>query len=88
MLCQVWRGSRTRFAGAQGAAIVHGRSTLPTAGEVRMNERFDVVVVGAGHNGLVCAYYLARAGLRVCVLERSDAVGGAAVSESFHPGFR
>ena len=53
-----------------------------------MNERFDAVVVGAGHNGLVCAYYLARAGLRVCVLERSDAVGGAAVSESFHPGFR
>ena len=53
-----------------------------------MSERFDAVVVGAGHNGLVCAYYLARAGLSVCVVERSDAVGGAAITEEFHPGFR
>ena len=53
-----------------------------------MSERFDAVVVGAGHNGLVCAYYLARAGLSVCVLERLDVVGGAAVTEEFHKGFR
>jgi len=53
-----------------------------------MSERFDAVIVGAGHNGLVCAYYLARGGLRVCVLERSDVVGGAAITEEFHPGFR
>jgi len=48
----------------------------------------DVVIVGAGHNGLVCAAYLAIAGLRVKVLERRDVVGGAAVTEEFHPGFR
>ncbi len=49
---------------------------------------YDAVVVGAGHNGLVCAAYLAAAGARVCVLERRAVVGGAAVTEEFHPGFR
>ena len=52
------------------------------------NTRSDVVVIGAGHNGLVCACYLAKAGLRVRVLERRGIVGGAAVTEQFHPGFR
>ncbi len=49
---------------------------------------FDAVIVGAGHNGLVCACYLAKAKLRVCVVERRTVVGGAAVTEEFHPGFR
>jgi phytoene dehydrogenase-like protein len=48
----------------------------------------DVIVVGAGHNGLTCACYLAKAGLKVRVLERRRVVGGAAVTEEFHPGFR
>ena len=49
---------------------------------------FDAAIVGAGHNGLVCACYLAAAGLKVGVFERRDVVGGAAVTEEFHPGFR
>lgn len=48
----------------------------------------DVVIIGAGHNGLVCAAYLAEAGLKVLVLERRNIVGGAAVTEEFYPGFR
>ncbi len=48
----------------------------------------DVIIVGAGHNGLTCAAYLAMSGLRVKVVERRKVVGGAAVTEEFHPGFR
>lgn len=50
--------------------------------------RADIVILGGGHNGLVCAFYLAKAGLKVTVLERRAVVGGAAVTEEFHPGFR
>jgi phytoene dehydrogenase-like protein len=50
--------------------------------------RYDAVIIGGGHNGLVCACYLAAAGLKVRVLERRSIVGGAAVTEEFHPGFR
>jgi phytoene dehydrogenase-like protein len=49
---------------------------------------FDVVVLGGGHNGLTAAAYLARRGLKTIVLERRETVGGAAVTEEFHPGFR
>jgi phytoene dehydrogenase-like protein len=48
----------------------------------------DVAILGGGHNGLVCAAYLAAAGLDVVVLEKNEVVGGAAVTEDFHPGFR
>lgn len=48
----------------------------------------DALIIGGGHNGLVCAWYLARAGWKVRVLERRSVVGGAAVTEEFHPGFR
>ena len=48
----------------------------------------DVLIIGGGHNGLVCAAYLATAGLRVRVLERRGVVGGAAATVEFHPGFR
>lgn len=49
---------------------------------------YDVAIIGAGHNGLTAAAYLAKAGLRVVALERGERVGGAAVTEEFHPGFR
>jgi phytoene dehydrogenase-like protein len=49
---------------------------------------YDAVIVGGGHNGLVCACYLAAGGLSVAVFERRGIVGGAAVTEEFHPGFR
>src|SRR5258708_8441320 len=52
------------------------------------SQRYDALIVGGGHNGLVCASYLAAGGLRVCVVERRSVVGGAAVTEEFHPGFR
>ena len=50
--------------------------------------RFDVVIVGGGHNGLVTAAYLARAGRRVLVLERRELVGGCSVTEEIWPGYR
>lgn len=49
---------------------------------------YDTAIIGGGHNGLVCAFYLAKAGRKVVVLERRSVVGGAAVTEEFHPGFR
>src|SRR5437764_3471377 len=53
-----------------------------------MAERYDAIVVGGGHNGLVTAAYLARAGMRTVVLERRDVLGGAAVTEEIVPGFK
>src|SRR5882762_9049027 len=51
-------------------------------------QTYDVVIIGAGHNGLTCAAYLGMAGLTVEVVERRAVVGGAAVTEEFCPGFR
>jgi len=51
-------------------------------------QAYDVVIIGAGHNGLTCAAYLGMAGLAVKVVERRAVVGGAAVTQEFHPGFR
>ncbi len=53
-----------------------------------MAETRDVVILGAGHNGLVTAFYLAKAGYKVTVLERRAVVGGCAITDEFHPGFR
>ena len=54
-----------------------------------MTEKYyDAVIIGGGHNGLVCSFYLANAGLKVKVLEKRSIVGGAAVTEEFHPGYR
>jgi phytoene dehydrogenase-like protein len=53
-----------------------------------MAETHDVLIIGGGHNGLVTAFYLAKAGFKPLVLERRAQVGGAAVTEEFHPGFR
>ncbi|MGH8638117.1 MAG: FAD-dependent oxidoreductase, partial [Burkholderiales bacterium] len=50
--------------------------------------QFDAIVIGGGHNGLTCACYLAQAGLKVGLFERAQEVGGAALTEEFHPGFR
>ena len=59
-----------------------------SSGSSEGKDAYDVIVLGGGHNGLVCACYLAKAGHRVKVLERRSVVGGAATTEEFHPGFR
>ncbi|HLB43867.1 MAG TPA: NAD(P)/FAD-dependent oxidoreductase [Candidatus Limnocylindrales bacterium] len=62
--------------------------TVLSVGEGERAQRYDAVVVGGGHNGLISAAYLARAGLRTLVLERRHVLGGAAVTEEIVPGFR
>ncbi len=52
------------------------------------HHRYDAVIVGAGHNGLVAACYLAGAGIKTCLVERYHEVGGAAITEELIPGFK
>ncbi len=52
-----------------------------------MSKRYDAVIIGAGHNGLVCATYLAKAGRKVLILEANEQVGGAAITREFFPGY-
>ena len=66
----------------------YGAGSLNPAGPTKPCQNSTHVIIGAGHNGLTCAAYLGMAGLSVRVLERRDVVGGAAVTEEFHPGFR
>ena len=53
-----------------------------------MADQRDIVIIGGGHNGLVTAFYLAKAGFKPLVLERRPQPGGAAITDEFHPGFR
>jgi len=69
-------------------AAARGRVGLPEPIAILAKRRWDVVVVGAGHNGLTCAAYLARAGKRVLVLEAREVVGGACTLEEPWPGVR
>ncbi len=52
-----------------------------------MTQAYDAIIVGAGHNGLTCAAYLAKAGRKVLLLERRYVLGGATVTEEIYPGF-
>ena len=53
-----------------------------------MQTERDIIIIGGGHNGLVAAFYLAKAGFKPLVLERRPVVGGAAVTDEIHPGFK
>ena len=83
---------RHRGRHAQLHACIHRRVPLhpvaPGSRRAKRARRFDAIVVGGGHNGLTTAAYLARAGLRVCVLERRPILGGACVTEEVWPGAR
>src|SRR5262244_1680105 len=71
--------------GRPGRMCLHVLNPHPRS---RVSSRYDIIVIGGGHNGLVNAAYLARAGKRVLVLERRHVLGGAAVTEEVFPGFR
>ncbi|XP_060073027.1 pyridine nucleotide-disulfide oxidoreductase domain-containing protein 2-like [Ylistrum balloti] len=62
--------------------------TAATKSKCELKSKYDVVIIGAGHNGLVSAAYLQEAGLSVCVVERRHVIGGAAVTEEVIPGFK
>jgi phytoene dehydrogenase-like protein len=84
----LWRCRRS--FDKEDAGVENNLPGVPSASiilETDMSD-IDVLIIGAGHNGLTCAAYLAMNGMRVKVVERRKVVGGAAVTEEFHPGFR
>src|SRR4029079_16718419 len=73
---------------AQAVSAEPVRSAPAAAATARSSKPYDAVIVGAGHNGLICAAYLAKAGRKVLVLERRHQVGGATTTEEIYPGFQ
>ncbi|WCJ24909.1 Pyridine nucleotide-disulfide oxidoreductase domain-containing protein 2 [Euphorbia peplus] len=65
-----------------------GTTSISTGSRLLTDKKWDAVIIGAGHNGLTAAAYLARGGLSVAVLERRHVIGGAAVTEELIPGFK
>src|SRR5205807_9726459 len=86
-------GRTARFDNRGQANVHHYRrhrmtTCIPRMEETDMAATFDAIIIGAGHNGLVTACYLAKAGWKVLVLERRYVVGGACVTEEVFPGFK
>ncbi len=63
-------------------------STFTHTPSTQLKQKYDTIIIGAGHNGLICANYLAKAGQSVAVLEKRHRVGGCAVTEELHPGYK
>src|SRR5712691_7423416 len=81
--------SRRRHHGRAGPPRESGHPQgLEAGNKLTMPMGQNVVIVGGGHNALVAAFYLAKGGFKPLVLERREVIGGAAVTEEFHPGFR
>src|SRR6202011_1438555 len=74
----------TRFSARRSCRFL----TLPSREKLTMPLGQRVVLIGGGHNALVTAFYLAKGGFKPLILERREFVGGAAITEEFHPGFR
>jgi phytoene dehydrogenase-like protein len=80
--------SKTAVEGPVVSMRRHGRLTASQQNFMTTNSTRDIVIIGGGHNGLVTAFYLAKAGFKPLILERREQIGGAAITNEFHPGFR